>query len=217
MGGPAPCASRPGGELAQDRVLGTSSWQATARWRRTAHRRHPKGGQVTSAEEQLLTALHDEHADALWRYALRLTGGDRVRAQDAVQETMLRAWRHAHVLSGSPDHARRWLYRTLRSRVIDEWRARRVRPEVVTDVMPEPSSADHADTALRGLVVNEALRKLSPAHRVVITECFYGGRSINEVAQQLDIPPGTVKSRVYYGLRALRLALEEAGVVGEES
>lgn len=175
-----------------------------------------RSGASMSADEQLIHALHAEHADALWRYACRLTGGDEARAQDAVQETLLRAWRNSSVLATSPEHARRWLYRTLRSRVIDEWRYRRNRPEVVTDSLPERPAGDDVDSALQGLLVAEALRKLSPAHREVLMECFYGGRSVNEAAAKLSIPPGTVKSRLHYGLRALKLALEEAGVVRRE-
>ncbi|PRY00833.1 sigma-70 family RNA polymerase sigma factor [Allonocardiopsis opalescens] len=168
-----------------------------------------------STEERLLKALHDEHASALWRYALRLTGGDEGRAQDVVQETMLRAWRHPQVLSAPDVEARRWLFRTLRNRVIDEWRARQVRPEVVTDAPPERPTDDEVDAAVESLLVAEALRRLSPAHREVLVECFYQGRSVSEAARRLGVPPGTVKSRTYYALRALRVALAEMGVVEE--
>lgn len=172
---------------------------------------------AAAAEERLAQELYAQHGDALWRYALRLTRGDEPRAQDALQETLLRAWRYPKVLSVSAEHARRWLFTTLRQRVIDDWRARRVRPEVVTGEVPEHGVADHVDTAIQGLLVTEALRKLSPAHRQVLIECFYGGRSVAETAERLSIPQGTVKSRLHYALRALKLALEEAGVVTEES
>ncbi len=59
----------------------------------------------------------------------------------------------------------------------------------------------------------EALSRLSPAHREVLVECFYQGRSVTEASQRLGIPPGTVKSRTHYALRALRMALEEMGVM----
>ncbi|MEV0644025.1 sigma-70 family RNA polymerase sigma factor [Phytomonospora sp. NPDC050363] len=179
------------------------------------------GRGTTPDEERLARALYAEHSDALWRYALRLTRGDEQRAQDAVQETLLRAWRYPRVLSVTAEHARRWLFTTVRQRVIDDWRAGKVRPEVVTDQIPDhlPGRhiADHVDTAIQGLLVTEALRKLTQAHREVLIECFYGGRSVGEAATRLGVPPGTVKSRLHYGLRALKLALEEAGVVTEES
>jgi RNA polymerase sigma-70 factor (ECF subfamily) len=189
----------------------------------TPARTNPRSGwpatapSPASADEMAVRALHDQHADALWSYALRLTRGDEPRAQDAVQETLLRAWRHPKVLTVTTEHARRWLFTTLRSRVIDDWRARQVRPEVVTDRLPEQHVGDHVDTAIQAMVVADALRRLSAAHREVLIECFYGGRSVAEAAERLTIPPGTVKSRLHYALRALKLALEEAGVVTEEN
>ena len=167
---------------------------------------------VGSSDEQLVRALHDEHGPALWRYALRLTGGDAARAQDAVQETLLRAWRHPAALDGDRGSSRGWLFTTLRNILIDEWRARSVRPELVTDEVPETVVPDHADAAVQSWLVADALRQLSPQHREVLVECYYRGRSVTEAADRLGVPPGTVKSRTYYALRALKLTLEERGV-----
>jgi RNA polymerase sigma-70 factor (ECF subfamily) len=110
---------------------------------------------------------------------------------------------------GSP---RPWLFTTLRNVLIDEWRARKVRPEIVTDEVPELASPDHADAAVQSWLVADALRQLSQQHREVLLECYYRGCSVAQAAQRLGIPTGTVKSRTYYALRALRLALEERGV-----
>jgi RNA polymerase sigma-70 factor (ECF subfamily) len=165
-----------------------------------------------SADEQVLRLLHDEHAPALWGYAMRLTGGDTGRAQDAVQETLLRAWKHPEVMDTERGSPRPWLFTTLRNVLIDEWRARKVRPEVVTDDVPELASPDHADAAVQSWLVADALRQLSQQHREVLLECYYRGCSVAQAAQRLGIPAGTVKSRTYYALRALRLALEERGV-----
>ena len=63
-------------------------------------------------------------------------------------------------------------------------------------------------------VVTDAIAQLSAEHKAVLVHVYYGGRSIAETAAELGIPPGTVKSRLHYGLRALRLALEEKGVTG---
>ena len=104
-----------------------------------------------SADEQVLRLLHDEHAPALWGYAMRLTGGDTGRAQDAVQETLLRAWKHPEVMDSERGSPRPWLFTTLRNVLIDEWRARKVRPEIVTDEVPELASPDHADAAVDAL------------------------------------------------------------------
>lgn len=163
-------------------------------------------------EEQLFRALHDEHGTALRLAALRMTGGDHGRAQDAVQEVLLRAWRHPEALDVTRGSTRGWLLRTLRNVLIDEWRARSVRPETITDSLPETIVADEAEAAVQSWLVEDALRTLTPSHREVIVECFYRGLSVAEVAARLGVPPGTVKSRTHYALRALREALIARGV-----
>lgn len=67
----------------------------------------------------MMRVLYDEHAAALWRYALRLTG-DRARAEDVVQETLLRAWRHPEVTADTERSARAWLFTVARNMIIDE-------------------------------------------------------------------------------------------------
>ena len=162
------------------------------------------------ADEQLLRALYEQHGAALYGYALRLTGGDRAWAQDVVQEVLLRAWRHPRVFEAGP--IRGWLHTVARNLVIDQWRARQVRPEVLTEP-PDRGVADGTDEAVQSWLVADALRRLSSAHREVLVECYYLGRSTVEAAERLGVPAGTVKSRLHYALKALRLALEEMGVV----
>src|SRR5262250_1520779 len=163
-------------------------------------------GPDTRVGSELMRALHDDHAPALWAYAVRLAGGDTARAQDAVQETLVRAWRHPEVLDPSRGSARGWLLRTVRNVLIDEWRSRQARPEVVTDEVPEVASPDTADSAVQSWLVADALRRLSAPHREVLIECFYRGASVTEAAARLGVPAGTVKSRTHYALRALKLA-----------
>lgn len=164
-----------------------------------------------SGERDAMQLLHDEHAATLLAVAVRATG-DRGRAHDAVQEVLLRAWRHPEVFADQVASPRAWLLRTLRNVLIDDWRARSIRPEVLTDAVPERGRGDDVDAAVQSLLVSDALRRLSTEHRQVLVECFYRGRSVAEAAATLGIPPGTVKSRTHYALRALRLALDEMGV-----
>ncbi len=163
-------------------------------------------------EVALMQQLHEEHAPALWRYCLRLTGHDRARAEDVVQETLLRAWRHPSVLDSPSPAVRSWLFTVARNIVIDEWRTRRARSEFPVAEVPDGGEDDHTDQVLLSWVVAEALTRLSPEHRAVLRECYYRGRPVAEAAQLLGVPEGTVKSRTHYALRALRLALEELGV-----
>ncbi|HEX2772889.1 MAG TPA: sigma-70 family RNA polymerase sigma factor [Micromonosporaceae bacterium] len=171
---------------------------------------------VIDPDAELLRALHHEHGGALLAYALRLTSGDRQRAEDLVQETLLRAWRHPEALDPRRGSPRAWLFTTARNLAIDAWRRRGARAnEVVTSDLPEPRQpVDEADRAVEAWLVAEALSRLSAAHREVIVECFYRGRSVSEAAAHLGVPPGTVKSRTHYALRSLRLALAEMGVTG---
>lgn len=161
----------------------------------------------------LMQRVHDDHAAELWRYCLRLTNNDRGRAEDVVQEALLRAWRHRRILESSPPAVRAWLHTVARNLVIDEWRSRRVHPEVpVAEVPEDGGQPDRSDELLLSWVVAEALTRLSREHRDVLLECYYRGRPVAEAARRLGIPEGTVKSRTHYALRALRLALEEMGV-----
>jgi RNA polymerase sigma-70 factor (ECF subfamily) len=167
-----------------------------------------KGG----AEDRLMRALHDEHAPALSFYALRLTNGDRARAEDVVQETLLRAWRQPRVLDQRDGSARAWLFTVARRIAIDGWRSAAVRSEVPTDVPPELSEPDGTDRAVQGWLVADALAELSARHREVLGLCFFQGLSVADAAVRLGVAEGTVKSRTHYALRALRLVLEEKGV-----
>ena len=83
----------------------------------------------------------------------------------------------------------------------------------VADVPEVPADAERTDQLLLSWVVADALTRLSPEHRAVLLECYYRGNSVAEASRRLGVPEGTVKSRTHYALRALRLALEEMGVV----
>ena len=162
--------------------------------------------------DALLQELHRDHADALWRYVLGLTSGDRGRAEDVVQETMLRAWRNPAVLERTGGSSRAWLFTVAKRIVIDEWRSARSRSEVSTADVPERPGPDGTDRVLQSWLVADALRDLSSDHREVLVHCYYLGRSVAEAARALGIAEGTVKSRCHYALRALGVALQERGV-----
>jgi RNA polymerase sigma-70 factor (ECF subfamily) len=161
----------------------------------------------------LMQQLHEEHAAGLWRFCMRLVNNDRGRAEDVVQETLLRAWRHRTVLESPPAAVRAWLFTVARNIVIDEWRSRRDHTETsVAEVPDDRVQDDGSEQLLLSWVVADALTRLSPDHQAVLLQCYYRGRPVSEAARWLGVPEGTVKSRTHYALRALKLALEELGV-----
>jgi RNA polymerase sigma-70 factor (ECF subfamily) len=166
---------------------------------------------MADAQADALRALHDEHAPALWRYVVWLCG-DRELAEDVVQETLLRAWRRPVQLDRGGASARAWLFTVARNLVIDEYRSARARHESTVANLPDPGSADHTDSVLDAWLVSDALSQLSDEHRVVVVHAYYRGLSIAAIARILEVPEGTVKSRLHYALRAMRLALQERGL-----
>ncbi len=169
---------------------------------------------MSDPETALMRVLYDEHAAALWRYAVRLTG-DPARAEDVVQETLLRAWQHPEVSGDAERSARAWLFTVARNMVIDDRRSARFRKEresLDTGSTPEQAAPDEVNAALDRLLIGDALAQLSADHRAVIRRSYYLGWSTAQIAEDLQIAEGTVKSRLHYAVRALRLTLQEMGV-----
>ena len=163
---------------------------------------------ATTCEHEL-AALQREHGRPLFALMLRLSDGDRQRAEDLVQETFVRAWQHPEALRADYASVRPWLLTVGRRLAIDARRARQARPAEVGDAILENArvSADHAERSAATLDVREAVKTLTPEHREVLVQVYFQGASVAEAAEALGIPPGTVKSRAYYALRALRRVL----------
>jgi RNA polymerase sigma-70 factor (ECF subfamily) len=161
-------------------------------------------------DEVLIRTLYEEHGRMLLAYATRLTG-DRGAAEDLVQETLIRAWRHSETVAGATVSLKGWLLTIIRNLAFDRARRQAVRPAEVPE-LPEggPASVDHAEKIVDSLMVMDALNTLSREHYTVLVEIYYRNRSVAEVSRMLGIPEGTVKSRTHYALRALRTALASA-------
>jgi RNA polymerase sigma-70 factor (ECF subfamily) len=168
------------------------------------------GCQIQRAQQhqQFMRMIYRTYGKLLVHYAKGFTYGDHQRAEDIFQGAMMRAWRNAEWLEASPDMVRPWLFTVVRHLAIDNYRAIRSRPEELDKTQLERLATDDpTDGALTGQVVRRALARLSPDHRRVLLYRYFLDRSVEEIADELDIAIGTVKSRSYYALRALRQSL----------
>ena len=168
---------------------------------------------VPGPDDELVRLLYEQHAGALYAFCLRWTG-DAQRAEDVVQEVFLRAWRNLSRVDLQTRPVRPWLLAVARNLLTDLHRAQQSRPVLVDDdSLAHVAAPDQLERAAESWHVAAALQRLRPEHREALLHTPWMGRSVAETAAVLGVPPGTVKSRTYYALRALRLVLEETGTV----
>lgn len=159
--------------------------------------------------EDFIQDVHAHHRAALLWRVRQWTAGDAQLAEDVVQETLVRAWTRRRSLTCLPEELRPWLYTVARNLVIDAHRRRSVRPyESLGDGDEEPVAACHAEAVADRVAVVSAMRRLSVAHRCVVEQVYLWGRPIGEVAVELGVPAGTVKSRLHYAMRTMRRELQ---------
>jgi RNA polymerase sigma-70 factor, ECF subfamily len=158
-------------------------------------------------DHDAFTALVDltiTRLDAAARLILR----DRELARDAVQDTLIRAWRD---LPGLRDPARfdAWLHRLMVNACLDlSRRGRRRAMEVEITSINAPSVSDRAGDLADRDMLDGALRRLDPPHRAVVVLHYFLGMPLPEVAASLGIPVGTAKSRLHYSLAAMRTTMQ---------
>lgn len=171
------------------------------------------GSASAELDEQVLTSLYTEHAASVRAFVRSFTT-DSAQVEDVVQETFLKVWRHIDAVRVD-GNLRSYLFTTARNVLTDQWRAQKRRPTLVNDdhrMAIEPAQ-DSVDAALDALAVTEALGRLTADHRDVIQALYYDGLTVPEAAERLGIVPGTVKSRAFYAVRALRSACDEMGLL----
>jgi RNA polymerase sigma-70 factor (ECF subfamily) len=163
---------------------------------------------------EALRTLYRTYAGELLGFALNALS-DRETAEEIVQETFTRAWRHAERYDPERGSVRTWLYQIARHAIIDARRRASARPAVAPgagDDLQDVAGGPSIDQAMLGWQVAAALDRLSPEHRQVIRLAHVRGMSVRDIAAACGLPEGTVKSRTWYALRSLRLVLEEMGV-----
>ncbi|WP_328393245.1 sigma-70 family RNA polymerase sigma factor [Streptomyces sp. NBC_00390] len=164
---------------------------------------------TATTDERALVELQREHGPALMNFLQGLTYGDQQRAEDLLQETFVKAWQHPEAFDAPYESMRPWLFTVGRRLAIDARRSRMARPTEIGDgvLATTADPCDPTESAVAVLDVRAAVESLSPEHRAVLVQIYFHGLSVNEAAQALGIPPGTVKSRSHYALRALARGL----------
>lgn len=151
-------------------------------------------------ETGVMRVLYNQHGAALWRYACRLTS-NATRAEDVVQETLMRACQHQEVVDGNERSTRAWLFTVARDMISSNGSG-----------APEEGGSDELNSALDRTLVADAFARLSAEHRAVVRRAYFYGWSTAQISADLRIADGTVKSRLHYALRTLRRTLQEMGV-----
>lgn len=163
---------------------------------------------VADGDANAFEVLYHRYVRSVFGLALRRLG-DRMRAEDAVQETFAAVWRSARTYRSDRGPGAPWLYAVARNAIVDRARSRHEPPGEVPDAAsPEPTPEERAETSYVSWRVHRALSGLPDNEREVIELAYYAELSQSEVAQFLGIPLGTVKTRTRSGLHRLATALE---------
>ena len=164
---------------------------------------------VGAGDRNAFETLYRRYARPVFGLALRRLG-DRGRAEDAVQETFASVWRAARSYRPDRGPGAPWLYAVARNAIVDNGRVRREPPVERTDERSdEATPAERAESGWIAWRVHRALGELPENERLVLELAYYGGRSQSEIAEALDVPLGTVKTRTRTGLARLADMLED--------
>lgn len=168
---------------------------------------------LARANEDALAELYDRYGRVAYALSLRILR-DRALAEDAVQEGFLSAWRTAAGFDPARAKPSTWLLTLVHRRAVDIVRReerRRGDPLPEEEAAQEATAEEQASLREQRAIVQEALAKLPPDQRAALELAYYGGYTQSELAERLGVPLGTVKSRMFAGLRRLRELLAEAG------
>jgi RNA polymerase sigma-70 factor (ECF subfamily) len=160
---------------------------------------------LVRGDRNALAALYDRHAGVLLALATRLLG-DRPQAEELLHDVFLEAWHHARDFDPARGSVRAWLVTRTRSRAFDRRAARQRHGRLAAEAAREQGDHTSPDVAapIDGARVRQQVRRL-PAELVTVLElAYFEGMSFSEIGETLQIPLGTVKSRMARALSALR-------------
>ncbi|MFY1635499.1 sigma-70 family RNA polymerase sigma factor [Solwaraspora sp. WMMB335] len=171
------------------------------------------GSSPAPTRDEALRTAYETHGPILLNYLLRMTVGNRAMAEDILQETLMRAWKHPEARAVDGQWSRGWLFTVARRIAIDHIRSSQGRSTERLDERVEErhGSVDGIDRLLDRREVRAAVARLPERLRSALIEIYFQEHSVTEAARRLSIPEGTVKSRTFYALRALREDLTSRG------
>lgn len=162
--------------------------------------------------------LYDRYSAPVYRLGLRLLG-DASRAEELVQETFVRLWQSAGRFDSRESSVRGWVFLLARRTAVDAQRRAGARPpsapaaaQAAAESRADPVAEGEADRALLGIEVRDAMEVLSDKHREVIELSYAEDLTQTQIAARLEVPLGTVKTRTYHALRALRGEFDRRGL-----
>lgn len=157
--------------------------------------------------------LYDRYSRVVYGVALRILGQAEL-AEDVVQETFWRVWRRSRTFQSGRGQVASWIFGIAHNLSVDELRRQRSRPRPVYDTDETPVLRDIEDERMdvaaeaiekeRGRLIGAALQQISAEQREAIELAYFGGLSQSEIAERLQSPIGTIKTRIRLGLRKLR-------------
>jgi RNA polymerase sigma-70 factor (ECF subfamily) len=167
---------------------------------------------VPTTRDAAFRRLADRHLEASYRLACAILG-NRAEAQDATHDAFVQAWRRWSTLR-DPAKFEHWFSRILVN-TCRNWlkQASRRRTQDLSDELAM-TAGDPMGQALDRDVLSGAIAQLSPDHRIVVALRFYRDLTVDEISRRLDIPAGTVQSRLHYAMKRLHAALDEADAEG---
>lgn len=161
--------------------------------------------------EAAMAELYRRYSKRLYCFGLQVLGNTGL-AEEMVQESFVRLWRTAAGFDAGRASVGTYLFVLARSTAADIRKRPSSRPLLPVEEADVPPQADSVDQILDGLIVHEALGTLSPAHLEVMRLARDEDLTQSQIAERLGLPLGTVKTRMFHAMRALRAALDERGV-----
>ncbi len=159
---------------------------------------------LEQSDKRAITLLYDNYADALYGVVKKIISDDNV-AQDVLQESFVKIWRYSHKYESSKARLFTWLYRITYNTAIDKVRS--LKNKNTNEVQIETSAVYKVTSNELNqdvLDIKEHLKRLDEKYQIIINALFFEGMTQQEASDELNIPLGTVKSRLKIGLRELK-------------